>query len=85
MIGSIINVAPGGHAYTGSDSGDSDPGACSRRAYDIGSPRTESLNSSNIVGSNTPLAWGIQFSRLGLIGDSGDTLNRLSSLGLICD
>ena len=73
MIGSIINVALGGHAYTGSDSGDSDPGACSRRAYDIGSTRTESLNSSNIVGSNTPLGWGIPFSRLGSIGDSGDS------------
>ena len=77
MIGSLINVALGGHAYTGSKCGDSDPGACSRRAFDIGSPRTESLNSSNIVGSNTPLGWGNPFSRLGSIGDIGDTLNKL--------
>ena len=85
MIGSIIFVALGGHVYTGSDSGDSDPGACSRRAYDIGSPTTESLNSSNNVGSSLPSGLGISFSRLGTIGDSGDTLNKLSELGLICD
>ena len=85
MIGSLINVALGGYAYTVSKCGDSDPGACSRRAYDIGSPRTESLNSSNIVGSNIPLGWGNPFSRLGSIGDIGDTLNKLPSLGLVCD